>query len=120
MTLKAFFLVFLGGGTGSTLRYLFSIFFHSHTAWQSLLPNLLGCLLLGVLTNFMGASNDSTKLFFAIGCLGGLTTFSGYVGFIGQSGFLTVEAVTYFLLNNILGLALFLLALKGPELFLRG
>lgn len=113
MALKAFFLVFIGGGVGSALRYAFHLYFKETTHLQTLLPNLIGCFLLGIFTQSLLSEQDSLKLMVVFGLLGGLTTFSGYVGFIGQSGFWTVDAITYFLLNNVLGLIMFLIALKS-------
>jgi len=113
--MKAFLLVFLGGGLGSALRYACHLYFKEVTALQTLLPNLIGCFLLGIFTQFLVSEDEPLKLVLVFGMLGGLTTFSGYVGFIGQSGFLTVEAVSYFLLNNTLGLLVFLTALKGSS-----
>jgi CrcB protein len=116
MVLKSFLLVFLGGGVGSILRYGFHLYFKETTYLQTLLPNLIGCFLLGIFTQSFIAEQDSLKLMVVFGLLGGLTTFSGYVGFIGQSDFWTVDAITYFLLNNILGALAFVLALKGASL----
>jgi len=113
MLLKSFLLVFVGGGVGSALRYAFYLYFKETTYLQTLLPNLIGCFLLGIFTQAFISEQDALKLMLVFGVLGGLTTFSGYVGFIGESGFWTVEAVTYFLLNNILGALAFLIALKG-------
>jgi|GEM_PF-3245019 len=115
MALKSFLLVFLGGGVGSALRFGFHLYFREATYLQTLLPNLIGCFLLGIFTQSFIAEQDSLKLMVVFGLLGGLTTFSGYVGFIGQSGFWTLDAVTYFLLNNILGVVAFVVALKATS-----
>jgi len=117
MTIKALLLVFLGGGMGSALRYLCHLYFTETTYLQTLLPNLIGCFLLGLFTQSYVSTHESMKIAVVFGLLGGLTTFSGYVGFIGQSGFLTVEAATYFMLNNALGLLAFFIALKSLSLF---
>jgi len=115
MAAKAFLLVFIGGGLGSVLRYGCHLYFRETTVLQTLLPNLIGCFLLGVFTQLYVSEEESLKLMLVFGLLGGLTTFSGYVGFIGQSGFLTVGAFSYFLLNNVLGLLFFLVALKSSS-----
>lgn len=113
--IKSFVLVFIGGGVGSALRYGFHIYFKEATYLQTLLPNLIGCFLLGIFTQTFISEQDSLKLMLVFGLLGGLTTFSGYVGFIGQSGFWTLDALSYFLLNNILGVLAFVGALKAAR-----
>jgi CrcB protein len=79
-------LVFLGGGFGSVCRYLFGI------GWGRLgikfpFPptfgiNVLGGLLMGLLIGWLslraGAEQARLRLLFAIGVLGGFTTFSSY------------------------------------------
>ena len=115
MSLKAFLLVFLGGGLGSAFRYLLSLYFQESTYLQTLLPNLIGCFLLGIFTQVLISEHETLKLMLVFGVLGGLTTFSGYVGFIGQSGFYTPEAIKYFLMNNLLGIAVFVLGAQGAK-----
>jgi len=80
--LKEFFIVFLGGGLGSAVRYSIGYWF-STTAhsfpYPTLIANLLGCLLIGI---FMGLASKLNwiegplLLLFAVGFCGGLTTFS--------------------------------------------
>lgn len=87
-------LIFLGGGMGSSLRAL--LLWHL-SAWDGYLPgsvllvNLLGAFVLGVifvLTDEAGLLQTGTRLFLAVGVLGGFTTFStfgwGAVVLIGQ------------------------------------
>jgi CrcB protein len=117
MSFKALFYVFLGGGVGSSLRYAVSLYFKESTVLQTLLPNLIGCLLLGLFTHLWVSEGHPMRLLLILGCLGGLTTFSGYVGFIGQSGVLTVSSLSFFALNNVLGLALYFIGLRASQLF---
>lgn len=117
MNLKAALFVFIGGGLGSTLRYAFHLYFRENSFLQALLPNLIGCFLLGLFTHLWVGEGHPLRLMLVLGCLGGLTTFSGYVGFIGQSGFLTPHALTYFLLNNVLGIACYAVALKAVQAY---
>lgn len=79
-------LVILGGGIGALLRYYVA------TAMKSLIPdyvgagtlivNVIGSLLIGY---WMGSPHDSksvseaSRLFFVVGVLGGLTTFSSLI-----------------------------------------
>lgn len=108
----AFIYVFLGGGLGSLLRYFISLVLHSQSFYQALIPNLLGCLLIGVFSQLSFFQSDALKLLLIIGFLGGFTTFSGYVAFIGQSGVLTLNVLLYVLFNNVLGLFLYFLGAK--------
>lgn len=83
--MKEILLIFLGGGTGSVLRYLCGQFFVGHggsTAfpWATFTVNIVGCLLIGLfgsLTVRLGWS-DSTRLLLTVGLCGGFTTFSTY------------------------------------------
>jgi CrcB protein len=78
------FLVFVGGGIGSAIRYLLAGFISQRTSsffpWGTLTINVTGSLLIGL---FMGLSlretwNPGTRIFIAIGVLGGYTTFSTF------------------------------------------
>lgn len=68
----------------------------------------MGCFLIGVISQTSIVENEALKLLFVIGFLGGFTTFSTYIAFIGHSGF-TPTVAAYFLLNNVLGVLLYLL-----------
>lgn len=82
--MKPILLVALGGGLGSVLRYLVSrcyIDSWQRFPWQTLLINLLGSLLIGVILGFIhrkGASNDWFQYFWLMGICGGFTTFSSF------------------------------------------
>ncbi|OGU18987.1 MAG: hypothetical protein A2059_00655 [Ignavibacteria bacterium GWA2_55_25] len=78
-------LVFLGGGLGATSRYWLSGFVHQKLGngfpYGTLAVNALGCLLIGVLMTAMEERflmNPSFRIFFAMGILGGFTTFSTF------------------------------------------
>jgi fluoride exporter len=78
--------VFLGGGIGSALRYgvgraalaLVGPGFPAGT----LAVNVAGCVLMGVLAEWLGfrdaGADTSAKLFLTTGLLGGFTTFSAF------------------------------------------
>jgi CrcB protein len=78
-------LVFVGGGLGSLMRFLLSKPLNSLSSsfyWGTFSANILGCLLLGLLTGYsLRNSNFSTEylLLFATGFCGGFTTFSTFV-----------------------------------------
>jgi fluoride exporter len=80
--LKNFLLVALGGGIGAMLRYFFSsIIKHSTFPYNTLLINIAGSLLIGIVFGLSEKSNgisEQIKLFVATGICGGFTTFSAF------------------------------------------
>ncbi|MDC6367377.1 MULTISPECIES: fluoride efflux transporter CrcB [Flavobacteriaceae] len=82
--MKQVFLVFLGGGLGSVLRYIISrptnLLFHNFYL-GTFIVNIVGCLLIGLI---LGISEKNqllslnTTLFLATGFCGGFTTFSTF------------------------------------------
>lgn len=106
-------LVGLGGGIGSILRYLTSLLtvkvFHAHFIIGTLLANIVGCFLVGLLVGFFESrqSIDSgLRMLFVTGFCGGFTTFSTF-SFesmrLFQSGY-TFPAIAYILASILLGL----------------
>lgn len=101
ITASSVFLVFAGGACGSSLRYAFIVHTpalvaavnrrmqsHAPTAalpmafpYSTLLVNLLGSFLIGLLTQFILIYSlpDSVGYLLITGFLGGLTTFSSYI-----------------------------------------
>lgn len=82
--MKQAFLVFLGGGFGSVLRYLISKplnpLFHNFFL-GTFLVNIVGCLLIGLILGLSAKGNllsSNTTLFLATGFCGGFTTFSAF------------------------------------------
>lgn len=113
MSVKLFFLVFIGGGLGAILRYLISLYPQASPALTVLVSNLIGCFLIGFICSFQ--MPDALKVLLVVGFLGGLTTFSSYVFFINEMGIFTNKAVIYILFNNIFGfLCYYLGSLLGP------
>ena len=82
--MKQFFLVFLGGGFGSILRYYISKSLNSYYSnfyLGTFLVNIIGCLLIGILIGFTLKYNYITQnqtLLLATGFCGGFTTFSTF------------------------------------------
>ncbi len=77
--------VFLGGGLGSVLRYGTTVtaarLFGASFPWGTLIVNLAGCLLAGLVAGWAERQDFLTagaRVFILIGLLGGLTTFSTY------------------------------------------
>lgn len=82
--MKSLLFIFLGGGTGSVLRYLLTISIYrlgtTNFLWGTFAVNLLGCILIGVfytITSRMHVSNE-IRLMLTIGLCGGFTTFSTF------------------------------------------
>jgi CrcB protein len=79
-------LIGAGGFIGSVLRYLVSGYVQELSnsvdfPYGTLAVNLIGCLLIGFLTQLAemyGAFNAETRAFLIIGLLGGFTTFSTF------------------------------------------
>ena len=78
------FAVGAGGFVGSILRYLIGLlpFLHKGAIpFQTLLVNLLGAVLIGVIAKnaeLYGEINEQTLLFLKVGVCGGFTTFSTF------------------------------------------
>ena len=82
--MKEVLLVFLGGGIGATSRFglksLVERFTQEFSNFGTLLINLIGCFLIGVLfTQFdKGFISKELFIFIGVGILGGFTTYSAF------------------------------------------
>jgi CrcB protein len=83
--IKEIFLVGLGGGIGSILRYLGTVCSHKlfHTVFPvgTFLVNMLGCFLMGLLIGLAEHRQVlelNHRLLFVTGFCGGFTTFSAF------------------------------------------
>jgi CrcB protein len=83
--LKQILFVGLGGGIGSILRYLISVFTNKHFDLKfpihTFTVNILGSLLIGLAIGYLqktGNSDSSLKYLITIGFCGGFTTFSSF------------------------------------------
>jgi len=108
--LKDMFLVGLGGGIGSILRYSSGLLVPSkYFPWSTFFVNILGSFIIGIIFAMSikteGLSN-SWRLFLATGICGGFTTFSAFslenMGLL-QSGKYGM-ALTYIILSIALGI----------------
>ncbi len=70
----------LGGAVGSVGRYLVSKCFEGSFPWGTLTVNILGSLLIGILTGLVakGTLSPEMKLLLVTGFCGGFTTFSTF------------------------------------------
>jgi CrcB protein len=83
--IKSMLFVFIGGGAGSMMRYVASVFGQrfSVTAFplSTLSVNVVGCLLMGLLTGMFAKNHlagADAKLLLITGFCGGFTTFSAF------------------------------------------
>lgn len=100
----------VGGGLGALARYGLAVLLPTPPGrfpWSTLLANVLGCLLIGVLMVLVTEARTAHRLarpFLGVGVLGGFTTFSTYAveiralltpGTVGLAiGYLVVTLVT--------------------------
>jgi len=88
MTMKNLFaisLVFLGGGAGSTVRYLLgkcvNAWHNHHFPFGTLVVNVVACLVLGYVVGIADHRqiiSPSARLFWTVGFCGGFSTFSTF------------------------------------------
>ena len=80
MGIKFFLLVAAGGSFGSVLRALVGFLMKSYLPWPTLVVNLLGAFLIGLLVRFSenSTSEETFRAFWIIGICGGFTTFSTF------------------------------------------
>ena len=72
-------LVGLGGGLGSILRYLCQRSLNANFPFGTLLVNVLGCFIIGMLWGmFTRHIDESKRLLLVTGFCGGFTTFSSF------------------------------------------
>lgn len=116
----------LGGATGSILRYFSGQFisknFPSQIPMGTLVVNLLGCLLIGILVGCFSKnqiSGNEWKLLLVTGFCGGYTTFSAFaienINLIQNHQ--VSQALIYIGLSIILGLLAVWLGLTVVKLF---
>lgn len=116
LQLQFLFLVFVGGGIGSSLRYgvnLASVaWFGPHFPWGTLTVNVVGSAIMGAFAGWLmvrepGSGSDAVRLFFMTGILGGFTTFSAFsldAVLLWERGE-TMLAATYVIGSVVLSLA---------------
>jgi CrcB protein len=115
-------LVFIGGGLGSTLRYIVNIvsprFFGTDFPYHTFIINITGSTVMGLIAGYLAFKGDaaqSWRLFLMTGVLGGYTTFSAYSldaallyerGEIGLALFYVIGSVVFSIVGLFAGLAL--------------
>ncbi len=112
--MKQFLLIFLGGGMGSSLRYLLSKTLNPYTTnffLGTFGVNIIGCLIIGIILGFSAKStslSNNTILFITIGFCGGFTTFSSFA--LENYGMLREGQITSFLLYTVSSIVVGILA----------
>lgn len=83
--MRAYVLVFVGGGLGAALRHginvWFARWFGVHFPYHTLFENVSGSIVMGLLAGYFitaGGTPQSVRLFLTTGILGGYTTFSAF------------------------------------------
>lgn len=121
-----FFLIFLGGGLGSLLRFQFSVFFSKYMT--SVFPvstfcvNVTGCFLIGLFYSYSltyVSVSIEWRLFLITGFCGGFTTFSAFAYeniLLLQQGNITLFIV-YTIASFILSLLAVLAGINVIKLF---
>lgn len=112
--MKNILLVFLGGGLGSSLRYLISKSLNqleTSIALGTFTVNILGSLLIGIIMGF-ALKNDTPSstltLLVAIGFCGGFTTFSAFA--LENYQLLKTGDITNFIVYSLGSVALGIIA----------
>jgi CrcB protein len=112
--MRLILLVGTGSFIGGVCRYLLSVFVQGKTPsgfpYGTLVVNLIGCFLIGILFGFFEKTEVSTesRLMLVTGVLGGFTTFSAFSGEtynLIRTGHFGI-ALTYVLISVVIGVSL--------------
>lgn len=122
--IKNLILVFIGGGLGSSLRYIISKYLNASSLlpYGTFLVNILGSLILGVVLGYAirtNTLNNPSNLILGVGFCGGFTTFSTFsfenYSLIRSGDYLSFSV--YFFGSLILGILAVLVGILISKLF---
>lgn len=122
--LKNLLLVFIGGGLGSSLRYIIGKYLNtgSLVPYGTFLVNILGSLILGMVLGWAlknNTLNNPANLILGVGFCGGFTTFSTFsfenYSLIRSGDYLSFSV--YFFGSLILGILAILIGILISKLF---
>jgi fluoride exporter len=112
--MQSLFIVFLGGGLGSVVRYSLGRWInsthHQVFPWGTLVVNVIACFLLGLIVGLADHKqlfSASARLFWTVGFCGGFSTFSTFSHetlSLLQQGF-TLQLLAYIFLSLVLCVA---------------
>lgn len=113
--MKEILAVFIGGGVGSVLRFLFTKFFLNYNfqiPFGTLLANTIACLIFGIFSGFIYTKlqvEPIVKLLILTGLCGGLSTFStfNYELFLMLKNGQVFMSILYFMISFIVCLGSF-------------
>jgi fluoride exporter len=108
---KAVLITGAGGFIGTILRFLVSRYFQIHSGtvfpWGTLVVNIAGCFLLGIIYGISEKSDilsSEWRLFLTVGICGGFTTFSTF----SNDAFLLLQNKELFRFISYTGLSFFM------------
>ena len=117
-----YLLVFVGGGLGSTLRYIVNVvcprFLGADFPYHTFIINITGSTVMGLIAGYLafrGEASQAWRLFLMTGILGGYTTFSAFSldaavlyerGEIGLALFYVLGSVVFSIAGLFAGLVL--------------
>jgi fluoride exporter len=118
----SYFLVFVGGGLGATLRHLVNVvcprLFGTAFPYHTFIINITGSIVMGLIAGYLafrGEASQAWRLFLMTGILGGYTTFSAFSldtailyerGEIGLAALYVIGSVVLSIAGLFAGLAL--------------
>lgn len=108
--LKNLFLVFVGGGAGSVLRYGLQLAGSRNLQphWLTLVANVAASLIIGILLGLLDNHrlSEGSRLLLAVGFCGGLSTYSSFAADVLMLGRRHdfAAALLYFAASNVLSL----------------
>ena len=105
MSLYSLFFVFVGSGLGGVCRWLLSVWLNGQHPLGTLVVNVIGCFLIGLLSRLLPA-DPHFKLLLITGFCGGFTTFSTLMNenFLMLGRGQIISSLFYMALSLVLGL----------------